>query len=659
MRETIGFIGAGNMGKAMIEGICQNHVFNTVWVCDHHQENLDVLHEKYGVKTSLSEIEVAQNSDVLVLSVKPKHYPKVIETIKGSVKSDVIIVDIAAGVTILDVKTYFGKDIKVIKAMPNTPALVLSAMSAISFDDLVTEEDKVCVQSIFNSFGKCEVVEETMMDAVTSVSGSSPAYVFMFIEAMADAAVAQGLPRNKAYTFAAQAVLGSAKMVLETGMHPGTLKDMVCSPGGTTIDAVCELERIPERLAAFKNVKLDLEFGKITTIHTLNQLDCEKVVVVGLGDGKKNIKEAFSKVEADDYLVYVTENTAYAAGFGLVYGAYSYKETKVYDLESDGFKDEFEKGKTVARIVNHAREMSDMPANFLTPDHLVDEAKMVAEKYDMEIEVLAQDDLEEIGAGALLAVNQGSDRPCFMVVIRYDGGKEDEDYTALVGKGLTYDAGGYNIKSNMHGMKYDMCGAANMLCALELLAELKVEKNIVCVLPITENKVNGHGFVDGDVITSLSGKTIEVTNTDAEGRLILADALTMAQKLGATRVIDMATLTGACVRALGSTYTGIFSNDDSFYLPFLGASKATKEQVWRLPVDEYFHSELKCSKVADIINSKTLGGNASLAAAFLEEFIEEGTQWIHLDIAGTSDKDEVATGVMIETIVHFLENECK
>ncbi|WP_443669382.1 pyrroline-5-carboxylate reductase family protein, partial [Holdemanella porci] len=126
MKETIGFIGAGNMGKAMIEGICQNHVFNTVWVCDHHQENLDVLHEKYGVETSLDEKTVAQNSDVLVLSVKPKHYPKVIETIKDSVKSDVIIVDIAAGVTILDVKTYFGKDIKVIKAMPNTPALVLS-----------------------------------------------------------------------------------------------------------------------------------------------------------------------------------------------------------------------------------------------------------------------------------------------------------------------------------------------------------------------------------------------------------------------------------------------------------------------------------------------------------------------------------------------------
>lgn len=262
MRETIGFIGAGNMGKAMIEGICQNHVFNTVWVCDHHQENLDVLHEKYGVETSLDEKTVAQNSDVLVLSVKPKHYPKLIETIKDSVKSDVIIVDIAAGVTILDVKTYFGKDIKVIKAMPNTPALVLSAMSAISFDDLVTEEDKVCVQSIFNSFGKCEVVEETMMDAVTSVSGSSPAYVFMFIEAMADAAVADGMPRAQAYRFAAQAVLGSAKMVLETGKHPGELKDMVCSPKGTTIEAVRVLEEKGLRSAVFEAMKACVKKGR-------------------------------------------------------------------------------------------------------------------------------------------------------------------------------------------------------------------------------------------------------------------------------------------------------------------------------------------------------------------------------------------------------------
>ena len=176
-----------------------------------------------------------------------------------------IIVDIAAGVTISDVKKYFGKDVKVIKAMPNTPALVLQAMSAISFDDFVSEEDKTCITSIFNSFGKCEVVDETMMDAITSVSGSSPAYVFMFIEAMADEAVAQGLPRKQAYTFAAQAVLGSAQMVLETGMHPGALKDMVCSPGGTTIDAVCELERTGFRASVESAMRVCNEKSKKMT----------------------------------------------------------------------------------------------------------------------------------------------------------------------------------------------------------------------------------------------------------------------------------------------------------------------------------------------------------------------------------------------------------
>lgn len=420
-----------------------------------------------------------------------------------------------------------------------------------------------------------------------------------------------------------------------------------------------ENEVLPESLALFKEVSLDLEYGKVTTLYTLGQLDCEKVVVLGLGDGKKNIKQAYAKVEKGSYLVYVNEKTAYAAGFGLTYGNYSYKETECFELESDSCKEEFNKGIQVANVINHARELADMPSNYLTPQHLVQEAKMVAEQYSMEIEVLNTKDLEEIGAGAILAVNQGSDKECYMVVLRYDGGDEDQEYLGLVGKGITYDAGGYNIKSSMHGMKYDMCGAANMLCTMELAASLRLKQNLICVLPITENKINGSGYVDGDVITSLSQKTIEVTNTDAEGRLILADALTMVQKLGATAVIDMATLTGACVRALGSTYTGIFSNDDRFYFSFLDASKKTKEQIWRLPVDDYFHEQLKESKVADIVNSKKIGGNASLAAAFLEEFIEPDTRWIHLDIAGTSDVKEVATGVMIETIVTYIENECK
>ncbi len=420
-----------------------------------------------------------------------------------------------------------------------------------------------------------------------------------------------------------------------------------------------EGEVLPESLSELNSVKLDLSYGNITTIYTLGKLDCEKVVVLGLGDGKKNIKKAFAKVKSEDFLVYVSDKTAYAAGYGLVYGSYSYKEATDYDFESDTNVEAFEKGKKVASIINHARELSDMPSNYLTPEHLVEEAKGIALQYDLEIEILSNKDLEEIGAGCLLGVNQGSSKDAYMVVLRYDGGNENDEYTALVGKGITYDAGGYNIKSKMHGMKYDMCGAANMLCTLELLASLQVKQNIICALSITENKINGSGYVDGDVLTSLSGKTVEITNTDAEGRLVLADALTMVQKLGAKKVFDMATLTGACVRALGKTYTGVFSNDNAFFYKFEGATKTSGEQVWRLPVDEYFHEQLKTSKVADLINSKTMGGNASLAAAFLEEFIEPDTKWIHLDIAGTSDEDEVATGVMIESLLVYFENECK
>ena len=420
-----------------------------------------------------------------------------------------------------------------------------------------------------------------------------------------------------------------------------------------------EGESLPESLSAFESVSLDLSFGNVTTIYTLGKLECEKVVVLGLGDGKKNIKKAYAKVKREDFLVYVNEKTAYAAGFGLVYGSYSYKDSCDCDFECDSNQEAFEKGKKVASIINHARELSDMPSNYLTPEHLVDEAKMIAEQYGLEIEILNNEDLDEIGAGCLLGVNQGSDKDAYMVVLRYGGGNESDEYTALVGKGITYDAGGYNIKSKMHGMKYDMCGAANMLCTLELLASLQVKQNIMCALSITENKINGSGYVDGDVLTSLSGKTVEITNTDAEGRLVLADALTMVQKLGAKKVFDMATLTGACVRALGKTYTGAFSNDNAFFYKFEGVTKISGEQVWRLPVDEYFHEQLKSSKVADLINSKAMGGNASLAAAFLEEFIEPDTKWIHLDIAGTSDEDEVATGVMIESLFMYFENECK
>lgn len=244
MNKLIGFIGCGNMGIAMIGGIIKGNIVSPdkITVADLNEKNLKETKEKYSINTTTDNNEVARNADILILSVKPNLYPIVINQIKDQIKDGVIVVTIAAGKDIKGTVEMFGRNVKVVRVMPNTPALVGAGMSAVCANDAVTKEELEEIINIFESFGKAEVVSEKLMDVVTAVSGSSPAYVYMFIEAMADAAVLDGMPRNQAYKFAAQAVLGAAKMVLETGMHPGALKDMVCSPGGTTIEAVATLE---------------------------------------------------------------------------------------------------------------------------------------------------------------------------------------------------------------------------------------------------------------------------------------------------------------------------------------------------------------------------------------------------------------------------------
>lgn len=243
--KIIGFIGAGNMGSAMIGGILNSSLVTTsqVIASAHSPSTLEKIKTKFSIETTLSNETVAERSDILFLAVKPDKFDEVIPQITEHIKSSCIVVSIAAGKTIAAIEKAFGKDIKLVRAMPNTPALVCEAMSALCANASVTEEELKQVQEIFNCFGKCEVVPESLMDAVVGVSGSSPAYVYVFIEAMADAAVADGMPRAQAYKFAAQAVLGAAKMVLETGEHPGALKDAVCSPAGTTIEAVAALEK--------------------------------------------------------------------------------------------------------------------------------------------------------------------------------------------------------------------------------------------------------------------------------------------------------------------------------------------------------------------------------------------------------------------------------
>ncbi|WP_411681270.1 pyrroline-5-carboxylate reductase [Clostridium thailandense] len=244
MEKVIGFIGCGNMAQAMIGGIIKAKLVpeSNIMASDLNETDLKHVAEDYGIKVTTDNNEVAKNADILILSVKPNLYAAVIEGIKNSIKENAVVVTIAAGKSIASTETSFGKKLKVVRVMPNTPALVGEGMSAVCPNDRVAEEEKEEIMEIFESFGKAEIVNEKLMDAVTSVSGSSPAYVYMFIEAMADAAVLDGMPRSQAYKFAAQAVLGAAKMVLATGMHPGELKDMVCSPGGTTIEAVATLE---------------------------------------------------------------------------------------------------------------------------------------------------------------------------------------------------------------------------------------------------------------------------------------------------------------------------------------------------------------------------------------------------------------------------------
>ncbi|MGG3943857.1 pyrroline-5-carboxylate reductase [Peribacillus psychrosaccharolyticus] len=244
MEKNIGFIGGGRMAQAMIEGMIGKRIVlpEQIKASTATEGSLTKLIDTYHILGSLDNQEVASFADYLFLAVHPSLYPAVIEQIKNAVKSEVIIITIAAGISIKQVETSFGRKIKVIRTMPNTPSLVGEGMTALSPNSTVNENDLAEVLELLNSFGKTQVFQEHSMDAVPAISGSSPAYVYMFIEALADGGVRDGIPRKDAYIMAAQAVLGAAKMVLETGKHPGALKDDVCTPGGSTIEAVAALE---------------------------------------------------------------------------------------------------------------------------------------------------------------------------------------------------------------------------------------------------------------------------------------------------------------------------------------------------------------------------------------------------------------------------------
>ncbi|MCC8029291.1 MAG: pyrroline-5-carboxylate reductase [Lachnospiraceae bacterium] len=252
--KMIGFIGGGNMASAIIGGLISSGASdrNHIIASDKSEASVQRLKEMFGIQASTENTEISSNADILFLAVKPNMFGTVLPEIRDFLKKDAVVVSIAAGQTIEKITDGFGKPVKLIRTMPNTPALVGASMSALCRNELVTDEEMTEVKALFDTFGESEIVSEKLMDVVVGVSGSSPAWVYMFIEAMADAAVADGMPRAQAYKFAAQSVLGSAKMVLDTGKHPGELKDMVCSPGGTTIEAVAVMEKAGLRSAVIE-----------------------------------------------------------------------------------------------------------------------------------------------------------------------------------------------------------------------------------------------------------------------------------------------------------------------------------------------------------------------------------------------------------------------
>jgi leucyl aminopeptidase len=324
-----------------------------------------------------------------------------------------------------------------------------------------------------------------------------------------------------------------------------------------------------------------------------------------------------------------------------------------------------EHGRIIGEAVNFARELINEPSSTLTPSELAERAKETATRFGLEIDILDEPRMKELGMGALMGVARGSDEPARLIVLTYTPDGEpyaaDEELIAIVGKGITFDSGGISIKpaEGMEKMKYDMAGAASTLAAMRAIAQLKPRVNVIGVMPSTENMPSGRAYKPGDVLRAMSGTTIEVVNTDAEGRLILADAISYAKKLGATRIVDLATLTGAVSIALGSVNVGLFGNDQEFMDEIKQSAREVGERIWPLPMDDDYRELIK-SDIADIKNSGGRYGGSITAAWFLRGFANE-TPWVHLDIAGTAWENERKpymakgpTGVCIRTLINYV-----
>lgn len=320
----------------------------------------------------------------------------------------------------------------------------------------------------------------------------------------------------------------------------------------------------------------------------------------------------------------------------------------------NGIKD----GQAIANGVKLARDLGNRPPNICTPTHLAAQARALAKKHPkLSVQVLDEREIKRLKMGALLSVTQGAKEPARLIVLRYQGAGTRQAPVALCGKGITFDTGGISLKppAKMDEMKFDMCGAAGVIGTMAAIGELQPRINVVAIVPACENMPSDRATRPGDIVKSMSGQTVEILNTDAEGRLILCDAITYAQRFKPRCIIDVATLTGACVIAVGNVYTGLFSNDDDLADGLLAAGQRSLDPAWRLPADEEYGETLK-SNFADFANAGSREGGASIAANFLSRFVGE-TPWAHLDIAGVAWKvsaEKGATGRAVPLLTDFL-----
>ncbi len=393
-----------------------------------------------------------------------------------------------------------------------------------------------------------------------------------------------------------------------------------------------------------------------------------RVVLASVGDGKSasvrtGVLAAVNAAKAGDpkRVAIVFAQAADAAGLRAAVAAaadasYVYTTTKskaeprsirhvVFGVTEAGLlREAFDEAKAMVAGIELAKEWGNRPGNHCTPSLLADAARKLASLPQLKCEVLGPKEVEKLGMGAFSAVAQGSAEPLRFIVLRYQGAPKDEAPVVLVGKGITFDTGGVSLKpaAEMDEMKFDMCGAASVLGVFRALGDIQPALNVVGLIPSCENMNDGRAVKPGDVVTSMSGQTIEVLNTDAEGRLILCDALNYAKRFEPAAVIDIATLTGACVIALGGVRSGLFASDDTLAAALEAAGEEAQDRCWRMPLDEEYAEGLK-SNFADVANIAGRAGGAITAAKFLQRFAGD-FQWAHLDIAGTAWKSGAAKG---------------